>query len=111
MNFLKSFNEPPQLVPLVAVAQPDSGVLTGLAHALTAAVAWFPPVSCLPISIVYPFVALWMGLILLLAPLSFKGAYDSEPVAQGSHLFVWVLAGYSKGSGCWLLRKRGSAVR
>jgi hypothetical protein len=111
MNFLKSFNEPPQLVPLVAVAQPDSGVLTGLAHALTAAVAWFPPVSCLPISIVYPFVALWMGLILLLAPLSFKGAYDSEPVAQGNHLFVWVLAGYSKGIGCCLLRKRGSAVR
>jgi hypothetical protein len=79
MNFLKSFNEPPHLVPLVAVAQPDSGVLTGLAHALMAAVAWFPAVSCLLISSVYPFVALWMGLILLLATLSFKGAYDSEP--------------------------------
>lgn len=46
-------------------------VLAGLACAVIAALAWFPALMRLPISIAYPFMALPIVLVLLLAPLVF----------------------------------------
>jgi drug/metabolite transporter (DMT)-like permease len=66
-----SFSEPPPLLLLVLAAFLNPFVIGGLASALMAAVAWFPAVSRLPISVAYPFLALPMVLVLLLAPLLF----------------------------------------
>lgn len=46
-------------------------VLAGLACAVLAAMAWFPALLRLPISVAYPFMALPIVLVLLLAPLCF----------------------------------------
>lgn len=46
-------------------------VLAGLVCALLAAVAWFPAISRLPISVAYPFMALPIVLVLFLAPMCF----------------------------------------
>ena len=46
-------------------------VVAGLACAVVAAMAWFPALMRLPISVAYPFMALPIVLVLLLAPLFF----------------------------------------
>jgi drug/metabolite transporter (DMT)-like permease len=46
-------------------------VVGGLACAVLAAMAWFPALMRLPISVAYPFMALPIVLVLLLAPLCF----------------------------------------
>jgi drug/metabolite transporter (DMT)-like permease len=66
-----SFSEPPQLGRLIVAAFLQPAVVTGLACALMAAVAWLAAVARLPISVAYPFMALPIVLVLLLAPLCF----------------------------------------
>ncbi len=66
-----SFAQSPRLGPLVIGGLSQPLVLAGLACAFVAAVAWFPAVSRLPISVAYPFMALPIVLVLVLAPLCF----------------------------------------
>lgn len=62
---------PPSLARLVSGALLQPAVIGGLACAFLAAIAWFPAISRLPISIAYPFMALPIVLVLLLAPFCF----------------------------------------
>ncbi len=66
-----SFDHIPRLSVLVRASFAQPAVLAGLACAVLAAVAWFPAVSRLPISAAYPFMALPIVLVLLLAPICF----------------------------------------
>ena len=66
-----SFNHPPRLAQLVSGGLLQPIVLCGLICAFVAAVAWFPAVSRLPLSVAYPFMALPIVLVLLLTPVCF----------------------------------------
>jgi len=66
-----SFNQTPRLIPLITAGLLQPIVLTGLLCAFIAAVAWFPAISRLPISVAYPFMALPIVLVLLLTPIWF----------------------------------------
>ncbi len=61
----------PGLGSLIAAGFLQIQVLAGLVCALLAAVAWFPAISRLPISVAYPFMALPIVLVLSLAPIFF----------------------------------------
>jgi len=67
-------------------------VLTGLVCAGLAAVSWFPAISRLPISVAYPFMALPIVLVLLLAPICF-----AEQVTLNQWLGVLIVS-----FGLWL---------
>jgi drug/metabolite transporter (DMT)-like permease len=71
MRVTSSFSKAPRLVPLIVGGLLQPIVLSGLACAFLAAVAWFPAVSRLPMSVAYPFMALPIVLVLLLTPLCF----------------------------------------
>ncbi len=66
-----SFNQTPRLVALITGGLLHPIVLAGLVCAFVAAIAWFPAVSRLPISVAYPFMALPIMLVLVLAPACF----------------------------------------
>jgi len=68
---IASFSQTPKLAPLIFAGLLRPAVLAGLGCAFVAAVAWFPAISRLPISVAYPFMALPIVLVLLLAPLCF----------------------------------------
>ena len=61
----------PGLGSLIVAGFLQLQVLAGLVCALLAAIAWFPAISRLPISVAYPFMALPIVLVLSLAPLCF----------------------------------------
>lgn len=66
-----SFTDPPSVARLVSRAFFQPAVVGGLVCAFFAAIAWFPAIARLPISIAYPFMALPIVLVLLLAPVCF----------------------------------------
>lgn len=66
-----SFNGSPKLASLVMAGLLQPAVIAGLGCAFVAAVAWLPAISRLSISVAYPFMALPIVLVLLLAPLCF----------------------------------------
>lgn len=67
-----SFGHVPKLSSVIAAGFLQPAVIAGLGCAALAAVAWFPAISRLPISVAYPFMALPIVLVLLLAPICFS---------------------------------------
>lgn len=87
-----SFEGLPRLSVLIRAGFLQPAVVAGLACAVLAAVAWFPAISRLPISVAYPFMALPIVLVLSLAPILF-----GEKVALNQWLGVVVVS-----LGLWL---------
>lgn len=89
---MRSFEELPRLSALICASFLQPAVVAGLTCAVLAAVAWFPAISRLPISVAYPFMALPIVLVLFLAPICF-----GERVTLNQWLGVFVVS-----LGLWL---------